>query len=510
MRRALRTHGGSKVELTRVLQQQRVLPDIVLIVIDTWRGDHLGVVSPGLVETPNLDALAAEGVWYSAAFAHIPITGPSHASLFTGRLPSDAGVVNNGSRRIRSGVPTLAEILRAQGYQGHGTTSLTPINPRWGFGAGFATYRSETGPAGMLSSREVLDQCIQDFTAEHLRPAFDFVHFCDPHEPYDAHGLAGHRARVRFNGELVAEIPTSDYTPTKVAVQLNAGRNRIDIDSEQEYRVRRLAVTRPDRAPKFNEPIAPFRYEMSSLYTLDVDKPGPAHLTLCLDDQDGTFAEVNERYAREVVAVDSAVGAVLDAVRGRGRWDETLVIVTSDHGEELGYLDRLGHVELLYDPYVHVPLIIKPPASWGWSPGERRDDLVALSDLPVAILAALEIDGDLGMTGRDVFGDPRSPVETILMETHAPQAKRTRFAVRDATTKMIWTVQGDKWEYFDLEADPRESNNLYDADDPTIRARRADLELQVQALLGTSEGHGAAEVLDEETAEILRSLGYVN
>jgi arylsulfatase A-like enzyme len=484
----LRTRNGAGLQLVAVRQNRVAHPDIVLVVVDTWRGDHVGIVSPELVETPNLDALAKEGVWYSSAFAHIPITGPSHASLFTGRLPSEAGVVNNHVHRLDRRLPTVADRLRARGYVTNGIVSLDPIHIRFGFGRGFERYKSDLGPGGLLSADEVLDQGLQGLLPRpaELPPRFDFVHFCDPHGPYDAHGLVDHRARLRLNGELLKEVSTSDYSPQDLWVELRAGPNELVIESDHPYRILRLRVVGTGKTGAvINEPVKGEAYDGTARFTLDAEHAGEERLYVCLDDEDGDVEEVRARYVREVEAVDAAIGEVLAAVRARGRWDQSLIIVTSDHGEGLGYGDGgLGHVHNLYDRLVHVPLIIKPPAAWGWKPGQRRDDVVALSDLPVAVLSALRIPPLEDATGRDVFRKPRGRDDAILLETHRPQAWKTRFALRDATTKLIWTPVDDAWEFYDLSEDPDEQQNLFDATNPEIARRQEKLDSRVKGLLG--------------------------
>lgn len=505
------TRSGSAVEV-RVTRFGRPRPDVVLIVVDTWRADHVGVLRPDLVSTPRIDELAAESWLYRNAFSHIPITGPSHASLFTGRLPSEAGVVNNHVHRLDPDLPTLVTRLHAYGYRTRGTVSLDPIHLRFGFGHGFDSYRSDLGPGGILRASEVLDQVrgsLADAPGDTV-PRFDFVHFCDPHEPYDAHGLVDHRATVRLGGEPLLEVSTSDYSPRALDLDLGAGDHELLIESDWPWRIRRLRLeAAPRTGAAVVEPVRDDHYEGQARFTLRVERAGPVRLLLCLDDRDGDVEEIRARYAREVEAVDAAVGEVLDLVKARGRWDDTLVILTSDHGEALGWHGDVGHVQYLYDPYVHVPLIIKPPAAWGWKTGTIHADLVALSDLPVAVLSALDVPVPDTMTGRDVFDDPRGAADAILLETHAPQAKFTRYALRNAFAKAIWTPAEDRWEFYDLRMDPEEQDEIHAPQKGRVGELRDALDERVKELLDESSGRASA-VLDDESAEILRSLGYVN
>lgn len=115
---------------------------LVLIVVDTLRADALGCYG-GDAETPNIDRLAAEGVRFEQARSHVPITGPSHLSLFTSLLPNQHGVRNN-AQMVPDDVESLAEILKRSGFETNGVVSLGVLGANYGFSRGFDFFDDRT------------------------------------------------------------------------------------------------------------------------------------------------------------------------------------------------------------------------------------------------------------------------------------------------------------------------------------------------------------------------------
>ncbi len=168
-------------------------PDVILITIDTLRADHVGSYGYEAAQTPTLDALAARGVRFAQATSPTPITLPSHATIFTGRLPAEHGVRNNNTYRLPEGIPTLAEQYAANGYQTGAVVASMPLSARFGMDRGFAHYDDEFDenerrgihfaqrPADEV--RAAAEAWLQQQDSE--EPLFLWVHFFDPHLPYE-------------------------------------------------------------------------------------------------------------------------------------------------------------------------------------------------------------------------------------------------------------------------------------------------------------------------------------
>ena len=171
----------------------------VLVTIDTLRADRLGVYGATSVPTPHLDRIATEGVHAADASAHVPITRPAHASLLTGRLPSEHGLRDNISLPLAASVPTLAEVLRAKGYTTAAFVSSFVLSKQSGLDRGFAhyddTFETGSGDAALFlnSVQRPGDQTIARVgqwldarpAAEKAAPTALWVHLYDPHDPYE-------------------------------------------------------------------------------------------------------------------------------------------------------------------------------------------------------------------------------------------------------------------------------------------------------------------------------------
>src|SRR3954467_4873623 len=113
-------------------------PNVLLVTIDTLRADHVGSYGYGKASTPTIDALAKRGVRFETAVAHVPLTGPSHASILTGQIPLGHGFRNNSGFTLSPQVKTAAEDFRQAGYRTAGFVSGFPLDRRFGFHPGFA------------------------------------------------------------------------------------------------------------------------------------------------------------------------------------------------------------------------------------------------------------------------------------------------------------------------------------------------------------------------------------
>jgi choline-sulfatase len=157
---------------------------ILLVTLDTTRADRLGFEGAA-VETPNLDRLAERGVRYSRAYTTAPMTLPAHASMLTGRLPHEHGIHEN-SRRLGEDLPLLQERLATAGYRTAAFVSGLPLGRQFGLARGFATYDDDLGDGATERRADATtDRAIAAIAAFDGARAFLWVHYFDPHEPYD-------------------------------------------------------------------------------------------------------------------------------------------------------------------------------------------------------------------------------------------------------------------------------------------------------------------------------------
>ena len=192
-----------------------VAPSVVLVTIDTLRADRLGCYGHKTAVTPTLDGLASRGVRFETAVAHAPLTAPSHASILTGHTPLGHGVRDNGAYVLPEGVRSVAEDFRQAGYRTAGFVSGFPLKRRFGFDRGFDAYDDQL-PRGKDARRTAYVERTADRTTDAAlrwletapppgsprKPFFLWVHYFDPHAPYEAPAEAMAGAASPYDGEV--------------------------------------------------------------------------------------------------------------------------------------------------------------------------------------------------------------------------------------------------------------------------------------------------------------------
>ncbi len=173
------------------LRPGRTRPNLLLITLDTLRADHVGVYGAAQAKTPRLDGLAAHGVRFEHAQSAIPLTGPSHSTILTGQYPPVHGVRDNIVFTLGDKQRTLAEILKEKGYRTGAFVGAYPVAAAFGFRQGFDVFHEDfkespiPGAGAQRRANEVADDAIPFLTAKESAPFFAWLHFYDPHAPYD-------------------------------------------------------------------------------------------------------------------------------------------------------------------------------------------------------------------------------------------------------------------------------------------------------------------------------------
>jgi arylsulfatase A-like enzyme len=448
-------------------------PDVVVFLVDTLRADRLGAYGyRGRPTSPGLDAFAAEAVVFDNAYAPSPWTLPTVASLATSTFPCEHGVVDD-RRQLPAGLSTLAERLAAAGYRTAGLYGNAYAGPSFGLDRGFEDYAfsRQNDPAKV---RPALERADADG-----RPLLLYVHNMEPH--------GGERFRGPAQEGFLPEVPPARRT--ELLERFTAYRKLTRVD---------FARGRP-------------------LGTTD----NTAEQQRELDFMTANLVEHDVLYDAAIRLADRRFSEVVDLLRQRPGWPDTVVIFLSDHGEELGEHGGWQHDQSVYEELVRVPLLIRFPGGLG--AGTRRPEIVSLADVAPTVLALAGVDAaGTGLAGRDltrlVDGDPgpdgTGPVVVAMRDNRkkyfAPwKASRgdLNIAVRDGDLKAILNVEIGTVELYDLAADPGEQVDL-STRRPEDAARLAAF--AAEWLAGcTGAGAGDAE-LDDETVERLRSLGYVD
>jgi arylsulfatase A-like enzyme len=419
-------------------------PSVLLVVVDTLRQDALGAYRPstsaGSSPTPNFDRLAVEGERFDAAFAAAPWTLPSVATLLCGAPPPVHGAARSPSGELTGidpRLPTLAELLGDAGYETLAVVTNPYLGERFGLGRGFDEYlhlRAD-GPAARSRGAKVRGDRIVD--------------------------------------EVLARLEAETRAPTFALVHLFDPHMGYDPPGD----------LRPDWLAAEPDPAARLRSLMRALWS-EADSISAAERE-----------RVRDLYAREVRFADRQLARLLAAVEADPRpW---LVVVTSDHGEELWDHGGFEHGHTLYDELVRVPLLVRWPDGRGRPP---RADLARHEDLAPTILAAAGVDVPPSMTGRDLAraGSDTAAVATFGNTLYGEQ----RQGLVTGGLKLVRSESGTV-RLFDLRTDPEELTDLAPTR-PELVARLSEL-LEARG----SAAAGAAVELDPELRSELEALGYL-
>ena len=396
-------------------------PDILLVVVDTLRADAVGFSrAAGAAPTPAMDALAAEGTVFTTCRASSSWTKPSTASLLTGLYPSEHGALS-----FEAAVPgeatTLPEILRAAGWRTAAFTDNPFVSPEFGFAQGFDSFEGRhPSPLGrgtlLLKAVGQVRLRLAGGAAYSFGPGVDLG---DDRLLADVVSfLAAGGGRPGFAYVHLIE-PHFPYTPPP---PFDGGRRRID--------------------PPHSSGILPF----------DSFPDIPA----------ADAAAMRANYDGEVRGVDAALGRALDALRKAGRLDGTLVVLTSDHGEEFHEHGGWTHGQSLYEELVRVPLLVRAPAG-GPGAGRRVERAVSGVDLAPTVLELAGVASSAAHSGRSLVplmeGKTLDPRATYAEIEAGPVGARAVFLGNHAL--IVARKSGRRAEgIYDLAKDPGEFRNL--------------------------------------------------
>jgi arylsulfatase A-like enzyme len=342
-------------------------PNFVLVVVDTLRADHLTGSEKIPLETPNFDTLRRRSTWFRNAYATASWTIPSLASLFVSQLSSQHRLIR-WKAELGPDHVTLAEVLRAAGYRTGGWSANVLIGDDSGFQQGFEVYQVVLAPGtlggkvpepfpnaqGDLVRQRALSWLRETGAADPEAPFFAYLHYMEPHTPYRCGGMgdraAGEEAQLGATAED-ASAPGDE--------------NR----SECGERAKTTATFLNKRLLEGGWSFTPFEREM-----------------------------IRALYAGEVRTMDGELGRLVASLQAEDLWENTWLIVTADHGEQLGERGRYLHGESLDPHEIRVPLLISGPKRQG----SIVDTPVSLIDLAPTILGLAGLDVPDSFHGRSL------------------------------------------------------------------------------------------------------------
>ncbi len=464
-------------------------PNVILISIDTLRADHLSCYGYDKPTTPNIDRLAAEGTIFRENYSTGVWTPPGHASMLTGLYVSEHGVYD--TRRLADDVPTIAEVLKRHGYRTAGFVNNSQVGELVGFDRGHDRFVEvwkgietnslvERAVSGLIrKTKEALghrDMCAartnREFTAwsgngtGSQKPFYAFLHYIEPHNPLN---------------------PPEPYKGKHLK---DAALRNIDM-----AKVKKAA----------HNPLICFVEDLG----LNSDE----------------IAYLVALYDGEIEYTDSKIGEIISFLKDKGLYDDTMIIVTADHGEHFGEHGLWSHVASLYREVLKVPLIIKYPKGAGYT--KEVNEYTQLVDI---FPTAMEIAGisekeeiktsgvSLVHNGRNryheyVFAEWEGRVPSFIQNKALESRKSVdleRFKVQmsmiqDRRHKYVWKSDGVE-ELYDILSSKEELRPIESEKELADRLRN---ELMNRKIKPETTVNNDQQKLDREVEKNLKALGYL-
>ena len=438
--------------LARLPPPEAGAPNVLLLVLDTARALSMSVNGYGMPTTPNLERFARRGVNFLDAQSPSSWTLPSHGSMFTGRLPHE---LSTGFRAALDSVyPTLAEALVKKGYHTAGfVANLHYASREFGLDRGFMHYEDYAISFGEM----FLNSSVGRYLA--VRPDFRrLVGYYD---------ILGRKNAARVNQRLLSWLEDQREESRPFFAFINY------YDAHEPY----LPPEEFDRRFASPTPRKP--------YLTDQSIRGARRLVKL----QMTAAEIRreeEAYEASLAYLDHEIGRLLDSLEARGILQNTLVIITSDHGEQFGEHGMFVHGNSLYRPLMKVPLIMALPDNIPQSVVVEQP--LNLRDIATTVLDLTGTHGEEQFAGRSLrrFWDSTmvAPDEPLLFEV-ITTGKPT--GVVEELRSVVWGQmeyirhQNGREELYDLRADPAELNNL--ARDATSGRRLSELRSAMDSII---------------------------
>ncbi len=418
---------------------------VILISIDTLRSDRLGCYGHWRDTSPHIDGLRADGSLFRHTIAQAPSTMASHASIFTSLAPAHHGAFISRPSPLPQSCTTMAEILREAGYQTVSFNDGGQISGELGFDQGFDRYVCLPNDERIVYNFSATVKLANRWLSEERRqPFFLFLHTYHTHHPYTPDKRFLDELGVTYSGSLPYQL-----------------------------------------SPQLHQDIYSGKVRLSR--------------------EDGEYFAA--LYDAEIRQMDHAFGGLVEQLKTLGLYEETLIILTSDHGEELGEHGCWGwHSHTLFEELLRVPLIIKFPGN-DFAGAEISQQVRSLDILPT-ILEVVGVDPPEVLEGRSLI----PPLQGRSDEPR-PALSQMDLAGRPLCLNSAgWKYYPSNMAYagglYRIDDDPLEQRNLVHHDPETAREMKRQLESLVAQRPEAVAGQGLE--LSEKVTDQLRLLGYID
>ena len=438
-------------------------PNLLLIVIDTLRADMLSCYG-GPIEAKNICGVAAQGGTVFTGFSHASWTKPSFASILTSTLPSTHNTMSK-TATLPPDIEMVSEVLQKQGYATGGIVANINLAPSFGFQQGYDEYRY-LSPDYLFGAEESSSKLI----------------FYQIGRKVGLRMKPGHRV--------------SDYYQDAVTVTAVAD------DWLTRHKDSRFFLLLHYMDP--HDPYFPHPYTGEGIARVENEHPDPA-----------LAKHMRELYEGEIRFTDEYIGKVEAKLRELGIWDDTLIVITADHGEEFHEHGGWWHGTTLYEEQIHIPMLVKWPKGKVGAPARVDDHPVRHIDIVPTLLTQAGAPIPAAMQGRDL----------AVPMAQRSESERMAYAEEDHEGNVLRSIRTDTWklieanpgnprglpteELFAIEKDPQEKQNVVEQNAAVTAAMRQHAEAQRQLAASQAVEGGEQAKLTREECEKLRVLGYV-
>ncbi len=404
--------------------------NVILVSIDTLRADHTSLYGYARNTTPNMDRLATNSIVFENMIAQAPWTLPSHASMLTGFYPFRILLDKPNDSEfapIHENYAIVSETLSKNGYKTAAFTDSEFVGEKYGFGRGFDEYHSTTKTRQTQPEKARLNESnlILDFLGESKNSKFFlFFHTLIVHDPYIVHEPYDTIFDTNYTGKIIGSVekwrPALLTYYEKLGIINDSTKNRDtfiqgNVDIYKKYAV-------------------PYYWSL-------VNKSDPRDVE-----------HLKALYDGEILYVDNFIGMLIEKLKKEGVYDKTVIIITSDHGEEFGEHGYFGHANNLYDTTIKVPLLIHIP---GNDNNMRVKTVAQHVDIVPTMLDILKINVATKYDGVSLINFVKNPKKTV----YAFSVHGDLISMRADEWKLI-EQHGDVSEFYNITSDNGEMHNL--------------------------------------------------
>lgn len=481
-------------------------PNILLISIDSLRADHLSLYGYFRETTPYLTELAMEGTYYENAFTAANWTGASVTSILTGLYPTVHGYTNK-RYYLDDGEDSIASILKEHGYFTTCFSNNLYLSSKSGLQAGFDDFRyrgvseakssaasSHKSSNGLLNTIKSIPSMRSKMLVKNVLDVFDTA-----------------KALQRDDGAYETELGFQQWLQ--------------DIDQDQPF----FTYIHYQEPHSIYFPPYPYRRRFfSGTWRQEGKFLELDHMRYFAAKTQFTESDVEhykELYDGEIAYLDWRMHRLFRLLKKHDLYDNTIIMVTADHGELFGENGFFWHAFCLYDPLIRVPLVVRYP---DWFPRDHRSlEIVQTNDLVPTLLHGLNVDWKYTNDRQGQSFLNGSTRKAALTETYNPESMIDRWlqrnkdlskedfahylrdlnAYRTLSDKFISASDG-RHEFYDLATDAVEAENLFSGSDPRIAERQKELQEWTGSFTPHRVAPGTQPGFDKATWEKMKALGY--